>query len=213
MHEAALAAVNLSRQENAHQKDSGPDAARVAAQDAFESFPEVSSQPPVEASRPKPKAAAVKTSSVWDTDSNSIPAPTELLFDPLPEVARKEVYATFDREHGGRHDWDFDGDEAKLKDEDGVGPSVLVSAETASTGILRWCIKSQGGDDRLIIGIIPAEEAEKDMFLYRKGGYHIKYRKRGYGIKSLASGCDHPEFDIYKKYIEVIADLDTRVAK
>ncbi|CAE7024946.1 unnamed protein product, partial [Symbiodinium sp. CCMP2456] len=97
MHEAALVAVNLSRQENAHQKDSRPDAARVAAQDAFESFPELSSQPPVEASRPKPKAAAVKTSSVWDTDSNSIPAPTELLFDPLPEVARKEVYATFDK--------------------------------------------------------------------------------------------------------------------
>ncbi|CAE7220972.1 unnamed protein product, partial [Symbiodinium sp. CCMP2456] len=130
---------------------------------------------PPKASRPKPKAAPVKTSSVWDTDSNSIPAPTELLFDPLPEVARKEVYATFDKEHGRRHDWKFDGDEAEVKGYDGF-IRLLVSAETASTGILRWCIKSQEGGFCLIIGIIPAEKAEEDRALADSGGYGIKSR-------------------------------------
>ncbi|CAE7945849.1 unnamed protein product [Symbiodinium sp. KB8] len=63
------------------------------------------------------------------------------------------------------------------------------------------CIKSQQGDDWLIIGIIPAEEAEEAP---RMTG--------SYGIKSKETYTDvrHP---VSCRYIEVIADLDARVAK
>ncbi|CAE7031446.1 unnamed protein product [Symbiodinium sp. CCMP2592] len=200
-HQAALARAKAegsrSRQDEAEarQMESHPDAVHDAAQDASASPPGTA-----EASRPKPKAAAVKTSSVWNTESNSIPAPTELLFDPLAEVSREEVYATFDKEHGGRHDWKFDGDDAKCVS---YGARLLVSAETASTGILRWCIK--GLNSALEVGVIPAREAEDDRFLHENPGYGIKSKQ--------TRGGDHPAFDIYGKYIEVIADLDARVAK
>ncbi|CAE7892767.1 unnamed protein product [Symbiodinium sp. KB8] len=173
---------------------------RMNPWDTSASPPKASSQPkaPAPKASSQPKApAAVKTSSVWDTDSNSIPAPTELLFDPLPEAAREEVYAT-SKPRG----WEA-STRGRLKC--CSYPNQINSVETASTGILRWCIKSHT-QSLGVLGVIPAEKAGERDFLRDNLGYGIK-------SKGYYGGAGMPEFDLGTKYIEVIADLDARVAK
>ncbi|CAE7489662.1 unnamed protein product [Symbiodinium natans] len=68
------------------------------------------------------------------------------------------------------------------------------------------CIKSESGNKAIEVGVIPADKAEEANFLFEGSDCGVKSN----GTKG---GSDKTVFDIYMKYIEVIADLDTRVAK
>ncbi|CAJ1419901.1 unnamed protein product [Effrenium voratum] len=121
----------------------------------------------------------------------------------LRKTIKRVVHATFDTELCSQHCWNFRGsDEAQCSN----GPNMLVSTESAAAGILRWCIKGESGNKALEVGVIPADKVEEANFLFEQSDCGVK-------SSGTKGGNDKTVFDIYMKYVDVIADLDARQLK
>eukprot|EP00913_Durusdinium_trenchii_P010618 g9962.t1 len=136
------------------------------------------------------------------------PTPAWVGIDKKPKekvrkAIKRVVHASFDTELCSQHCWNFRGsEEAQCSN----GPNMLVSMESAASGVLRWCIKSEAGNKAMEVGVVPADKAEEGNYLFEQCDC---------GVKSTGTkgGSDKKAFDVYLKYIEVIADLDARTMK
>lgn len=77
-----------------------------------------------------------------------------------------------------------------------------MSLESAASGILRWCLKSESGNKSIEVGIIPAEKAEEGNYLHEQSDC---------GVKSAGTkgGSDKTIFDVYQKCATEEAELET----
>ncbi|CAL1137465.1 unnamed protein product, partial [Cladocopium goreaui] len=123
--------------------------------------------------------------------------------EKVRKAIKRVVHASFDTELCSQHCWNFRGsEEAHCSN----GPNMLVSMESAASGILRWCIKSENGNKSIEVGVVPADKAEEGNFLFESCDCGVK-------SSGTKGGSDKKVFDMYQKYIEVIADLDVRQMK
>lgn len=102
--------------------------------------------------------------------------------------------ASFDESSRG---WTFAAGVA----ESGYGPTLLVSVQSANTGILRWCLHYIGGNDSGEVGVVPPGSAPD--YLHHTGRC---------GVRSTltAGGEQKPVVDFYENLIEVVADMDRK---
>jgi len=156
----------------------------------------------------------VRDTFVWDTNSNTISSPIrKLQFDPrtAEQAAQSVIHATFDVEHGRRHRWSFSGPDDQVAEVPNFtsGTRLLVSKETATTGVLSWLLQSLPGNDSFIVGVIPADQAEVDKYLDERCDW---------GVASLTGagsggGGVQKKAALKQKYIEIVADLDGQTLK
>eukprot|EP00927_Polykrikos_kofoidii_P035876 TRINITY_DN30381_c0_g2_i1.p1 TRINITY_DN30381_c0_g2~~TRINITY_DN30381_c0_g2_i1.p1 ORF type:complete len:3775 (-),score=772.57 TRINITY_DN30381_c0_g2_i1:67-10008(-) len=137
------------------------------------------------------------------------PTPTWKVLDrpEKPKKAKKSsmkriIQASFDTEFSAEHNWSFKGiDTATCSN----GPTSLISLETTSTGVLKWCFKNEEGNQAFEVGVIPAREKENVAYLHETGECGLKN-------KATSDGDQLTPWDMYQQYIEVTADMAEKKA-
>lgn len=118
------------------------------------------------------------------------------------KIVKSEVHASFDIDTCSQYNWTFQGSDTAAS---GSGPTMLLSAESASLGILRWCLKIEKGNNVFEVGIIPASQAARFDYLHTYGEVGLKSKDN--------AECENLKpFDMYEKYVEVIANMTDKKA-
>eukprot|EP00421_Protoceratium_reticulatum_P065297 CAMPEP_0168422096 /NCGR_PEP_ID=MMETSP0228-20121227/33618_1 /TAXON_ID=133427 /ORGANISM="Protoceratium reticulatum, Strain CCCM 535 (=CCMP 1889)" /LENGTH=236 /DNA_ID=CAMNT_0008436019 /DNA_START=15 /DNA_END=721 /DNA_ORIENTATION=+ len=119
------------------------------------------------------------------------------------KAIKRTVHASFDTEHGSKNSWTFRGPEHATNTN---GPTTLLSTESISTGVMRWCIKSESGAKHFEVGVVPCSHFDEPTYLHETGECGVK-------SNGTRGGDQKSAFDMHLKYVEVIADMSERKAK
>lgn len=114
--------------------------------------------------------------------------------------ASSYVRATFDVEHA-RSRWSFPTPGHAIC---GMGPTLLVSAESTLRGTLCWILKFGGipPPGGFNVGVLPASRCTENEYLRSTGKCVLTH--------DGSTGDRKPRFDMQEKYVEVICDCKER---
>eukprot|EP00931_Biecheleriopsis_adriatica_P032930 TRINITY_DN19156_c0_g1_i1.p1 TRINITY_DN19156_c0_g1~~TRINITY_DN19156_c0_g1_i1.p1 ORF type:complete len:5580 (-),score=1373.58 TRINITY_DN19156_c0_g1_i1:6-15065(-) len=117
---------------------------------------------------------------------------------------QQTTFATFDTEFCETRNWQFTGNDLAAAQ---GGPDLLVSAEAASSGILKWLLKIEEGNDAVEVGVVPVSEIEEPGYLFNTGTTGLKSDSVSGGENG---GEQKPSWPIYQKFVEIICDVDRK---